>query len=166
MAETFIGAVLEGIVSKVISVTAELTKLAWGFKEELTKLRDGLQMIEVFVQDENNSVKLWLQRLKDVAYEADDVLDEFSYEILRSKVEIQSQIERRVLNFCSPSNSVAFRFEMAHKIKDILISLDDLNKLANEFGLQISPIFGGSNVETISFVDDFNMLERKLMSQR
>ncbi|KAK5793499.1 hypothetical protein PVK06_034648 [Gossypium arboreum] len=40
MAETFIGAVLEGIVSKVISVTAELTKLAWGFKEELTKLRD------------------------------------------------------------------------------------------------------------------------------
>lgn len=124
-------------------------------------------MVEVFVQDaearrtENNSVKLWLQNFKDVAYEADDVLYEFSYEILRSKVEIQSQIERRVLNFCSPSNSVAFRFEMAYKIKDILKSLDDLNNLANEFSLQISPIFRGSNVETISFVNDFNIFGKK-----
>ncbi|KAH1047258.1 hypothetical protein J1N35_038042 [Gossypium stocksii] len=168
MAETFVGAVLDGIVSKVILVTAELTNLAWGFKEELTKLRDALQMIEVFVRDvearrtENNSVKLWLQRLKDVAYEADDVLDEFSYEILRSKVAIQSQVERRVLNFCSPSNPVAFRFEMANKIKDILKSWDDLNKLANEFGLQISTICDGSNVETISFADDFNIVGKRI----
>ena len=33
-------------------------------------------------------VRLWLQRLKDVAYDADDVLDEFADEILRRKVEI------------------------------------------------------------------------------
>jgi hypothetical protein len=30
----------------------------------------------------DDSVKLWLERLQDVAYDAEDVLDEFAYEIL------------------------------------------------------------------------------------
>ncbi|KAJ4842062.1 hypothetical protein Tsubulata_050567 [Turnera subulata] len=32
------------------------------------------------------SVKSWLQKLRDVAYEAEDVLDEFGYEVVRQKV--------------------------------------------------------------------------------
>ena len=41
-------------------------------------------------QESDQSVRRWLQRLKDVAYDADDVLDEFAYEILRRKVEIRN----------------------------------------------------------------------------
>ncbi|KAG4206472.1 hypothetical protein ERO13_A03G010500v2 [Gossypium hirsutum] len=175
MAEALLGAVLEELVSKLISIAAEQTSLAWGFQKELKRLRDSLEMIEDFLQDamesqtKEKAVKRWLTRLKDVAYEANDVLDEFAYEILRRKVELRNQIWRKVLDFPSSNNSILFRLKMANKIKDILKSLDDLNNLADQFGLQqraidrITPVpaYGGPKVETISYPDDSNIVGRK-----
>ena len=57
-------------------------------------------------------VRLWLQRLKDVVYEADDVLSELAYEDHRQKVEIQNQMKCMVW-FFSILNSIAFHFKMA-----------------------------------------------------
>ncbi|KAK8661627.1 hypothetical protein V6N13_091225 [Hibiscus sabdariffa] len=87
-------------MSKLISVASEQIVLAWGFKESLKRLGESLEMIKAFLQDaeerqtNNNSVKLWLETLKDIAYKADDVLDEFAYEILRRKV-FRNQIGRQ-----------------------------------------------------------------------
>ena len=35
----------------------------------------------------DDSVKLWMKELKDVAYDAEDVLADFQYELLRIQVE-------------------------------------------------------------------------------
>ncbi|KAK5834843.1 putative disease resistance protein RGA1 [Gossypium arboreum] len=175
MAEAFLGAVVNEAVAKVIPIAAEQISLAWGFKKQLKKLGETLGMIEAFLQDaeekqtKNTSVKLWLERVEDVAYKAVDVLDEFAYEILRRKVEIRNQILRKVLDFLSCNNSILFRLKMANKIKDILTSLDELNNLASQFGLQqraidhITPVtaYGGPKVETISSRGDSNIVGRK-----
>ncbi|XP_040967995.1 putative disease resistance protein At3g14460 [Gossypium hirsutum] len=58
---------------------------------------------------------------------------------------------------------------MANKIKDILTSLDDLNNLASQFGLQqraidpITPVpaYGGPKLETISYHGHSNIVGRK-----
>ncbi|TYH23520.1 hypothetical protein ES288_A03G019900v1 [Gossypium darwinii] len=172
MAEALLAAVLEGVVSKLISIAAERIGLALGFKKELKRLGDSLQLIKAFFQDaeerqtKNEAVKVWLHRLKDVAYEADDVLDEFAYEILRRKVEIRNQIRRKVRDFCSPSNPFVFRRNMANKIKDILKTLDDLNKLATDFGLQKratdpDPEYGRREEETSSVLTGLDIIGRK-----
>ncbi|XP_017613751.1 putative disease resistance protein RGA3 [Gossypium arboreum] len=175
MAEALLGAVVNQAVAKVISITADQISLALGFEKQLKRLGETLGMIEAFLQDaeekqtKNKSVKLWLKRLEDVAYEAVDVLDEFAYEILRRKVEIRNQIRRKVLDFLSSKNSILFRLKMANKIKAILTSLDDLNNLASQFGLQqrardpITPVpaYGGPKVETISYRGHSNMVGRK-----
>ncbi|XVF29589.1 hypothetical protein REPUB_Repub15cG0135000 [Reevesia pubescens] len=173
LTEALLAPVVKEVVSRVISIAAEQINLAWGFKEELQRLGKSLQMIGAFLQDaeerqkKDNSVKLWLERLKDVAYEADDVLDEFDYEVLRRKVEIRNQMRRKVQNFFSPSNPILFRLKMANKIKDILKSLDDLNTLASQFGLQhravdhMTPVFQQSNVETFSFLDESKIVGRE-----
>ncbi|KAH1038126.1 hypothetical protein J1N35_039869 [Gossypium stocksii] len=175
MAEALLGAVVKEAVAKVISIAADQISLAWGFEKQLKRLGETLGMIEAFLQDaeekrtKNNSVKLWLKRLEDVAYEAVDVLDEFAYEILRRKVEIRNQIRRKALDFLSSKNSILFRLKMANKIKGILTSLDDLNNLASQFGLQqraIDPItplpaYGGPKVETISYRGHSNIVGRK-----
>ncbi|XP_027118682.1 putative disease resistance RPP13-like protein 3 [Coffea arabica] len=41
------------------------------------------------------SVKLWLEELERVAFEAENLLDDFNYEMIRRKVEIQSQMKRK-----------------------------------------------------------------------
>ena len=81
------------------------------------------------------SVSSWLQRLKDVAYDADDVMDELAYEILRRKVEIRNQMKRKVCFFFSFSNPIAFRIKMANKVKTISESLKKINEEANGLDL-------------------------------
>ncbi|KAK6266325.1 hypothetical protein QUC31_017162 [Theobroma cacao] len=172
MGEAVLSAVVEGVVSKATSVAIQHINLGWGFEEELEKLGYSLPIIRALLQDaeerqrNDKPVKLWLDKLRDVAYEADDVLDEFTYEILRRKVEIRDQIRRKVLYFFSPSNPILFRLKMDKKIKDIHKSLDGLNKLADQLGLQqraidVTPVLGASNEETVSFLDDSKIVGRK-----
>ncbi|KAK9020166.1 hypothetical protein V6N11_054657 [Hibiscus sabdariffa] len=174
MDEALLGAIVEKVMSKLISIASEQIVLALGFKESLKRLGESLEMIKAFLQDaeerktNNNSVKLWLETLKDIAYKVDDVFDEFAYEILWRKV-FRNQIERKLLKVFSSSNSTVFRFKMVNKVKGILESLDDLNRLAKQFGLlqrAIDPqtpflVSRGSSEETISFPGVSNIAGRE-----
>ena len=42
-------------------------------------------------QSSDGSMRIWLKNLRDVAYNADNVLDKFSYESFWGKVQIQNQ---------------------------------------------------------------------------
>ncbi|XP_068310480.1 putative disease resistance protein RGA3 [Pyrus communis] len=132
----------EGILNKVLSLAAHEFGLAWGFKAELRKLQKSFASIERFLVDvadqpqgRSKSIEEWVKNLKDVAQDAEDVLDEFQYEVDRRKVEIQNHIKKKVLNFFSLSNPLAFRLQMAHKIQKINASLLDLERKASPLGL-------------------------------
>ncbi|XP_068339290.1 disease resistance protein RGA2-like [Pyrus communis] len=133
---------VEGILSKVASLAAQELSLAWGFKAELKRLHHSLLTIQDFLQavsdqpqDRVMVVEEWVRKLKAIAQEADDVLDEFEYEVVRRKVELQNHMKKKVLNFFSLSNPFAFRLKMAHKIKNINQSLVDLKGEASFIGL-------------------------------
>nr|XP_023915196.1 putative disease resistance protein RGA3 [Quercus suber] len=141
MAETALSVVAEEILGKLISLATEQISVAWGFKDELMRLRKSVEMIQDVLADaerrqvSDRSVMRWLQRLKDVAYDADDVLDELAYEVLRRKVEIRNHMKRKVCFFFSFSNPAVFHFKMANKVKRIRESLKEINDEASQFGL-------------------------------
>ncbi|XP_068311903.1 putative disease resistance protein RGA3 [Pyrus communis] len=131
---------VEGILSKVLSLASKEFSLALGFKAQLRKLRYSLTDIERFLvavadQPQGGPIEDWVKKLKDVAHDAEDVLDEFEYEVARRKVEIQNHMKKKVLNFFSLSNPLAFRLQMAHKIKKINACLVDLKSEASLLGL-------------------------------
>ncbi|XP_050255792.1 putative disease resistance protein RGA4 [Quercus robur] len=173
MAETVLSVVAEEILGKLISLATEQISLAWGFKDELTRLCDSLTMIQDVLADaerrqvSDQSVMRWLQRLKDVAYDADDVLDELAYEILKRKVEIRNHMKRKVCFFFSFSNSIAFRCKMANKVKAIAESLKRINDEANQYGLtrvelvNANPEIIPSHRETDSSLDHSEVVGRK-----
>nr|POE86396.1 disease resistance protein rga2 [Quercus suber] len=86
--------------------------LAWGFKDELTRLRDSLTTIQAVLvdaerrQEGEEFMRLWLQRLKDAAFDADGVLDDPTYEILHRKVEIRNHVKRKLCFFFTLSNPI------------------------------------------------------------
>jgi len=88
-AELFLTFAMEATLTRVSSIAAEGIRLAWGLEGQLRKLEESLTMIQAVLQDAarkpvtDKSAKLWLEKLQDVAYDAEDVLDEFAYEILR-----------------------------------------------------------------------------------
>ncbi|XP_030925031.1 putative disease resistance protein RGA4 [Quercus lobata] len=171
MAETILIVGAEEIIGKLISVATEQISLAWGFEGELTKLRDSLTTIQAVLADAERRqgseefVKLWLRRLKDVAYDADYVLGELDYEILRRKVEIRNQMKRKVCFFFSFSNPIVFRLKMANKIKTIHESLKEINDKANSYGLaRASPVIANPEIipnrETDSSLDPSEVVGR------
>ncbi|CAN6559241.1 unnamed protein product [Malus baccata var. baccata] len=141
-AEAVLTFAAEGILNKVVSLAAQEFGLAWDFKAQLRKLQKSFTDIERFLVDvadqpqgRSKSIEEWVKNLKDVAQDAEDVLDEFQYEVDRRKVEIQNHIKKKVLNFLSLSNPLAFRLQMAHKIQKINASLVDLKSEAPILGL-------------------------------
>ncbi|XP_021814640.1 putative disease resistance protein RGA3 [Prunus avium] len=168
MAAEFLTFGAEGILTRVASLAEQELSLLWGFKGDLTSLRDSLSKLEAMLRDAQRSqvrgerVEMWVKDLEDIAHEADDVLDEYGYELLRQKVEIQNQIKKKVLNFFSHHNPTAFRLKMAHKIKNINASLANLKNEAAGIGLVAtrstfvdasSHNIGGLDRETVSSFD-------------
>ncbi|GLT64767.1 hypothetical protein SLA2020_372380 [Shorea laevis] len=164
MAELFLTPIVDVTISKLISAIADQINLAVSWKAELRRLKDTLTMIRGLLQRVGEGqvtdpdVKLWLERLRDAASDADDVLDEVAYENLKRKVEIQNHMRRKVCYFFSLSNPLIFQMKMAKKIKNIIATVDDINKQAQGFGLQPNLVGQGveqrrGNPQTTSFCD-------------
>ncbi|KAF2296365.1 hypothetical protein GH714_037580 [Hevea brasiliensis] len=148
MADFVLSFVLDAALSRVVSLITDEIILAWNLKDDLKGLQESLTMIRAVLQDTEDQqttrepVRLWLKKLQEAAYDAEDVFDELAYENLRRKVEMQDQSGREVNKFFSFSKGTryvkkaAFHFKMARKVKNIN---DLLNKIKNEamgFGLQ------------------------------
>lgn len=123
------------IMKKLIPFIIENICLAKGFKNELKNLQETLEMILTVIVDAEakqvhaNAVNFWLKRLKDVAYEADDVLDDFAYELMRWQHERIGKLDK-VSDFVSKSsNSILFGWKMGRRIKKIN---QKLRKIVND----------------------------------
>ncbi|XP_060670929.1 disease resistance protein RGA2-like [Ziziphus jujuba] len=92
MAEIILSSVAEGILGMLGSFAAEEIILLWGVKDELEQLEDTVSTIKGVLldaekkQNHNNQVKVWLQRLQEVVLDADDLVDDLSYEALRKSL--------------------------------------------------------------------------------
>jgi Leucine-rich repeat (LRR) protein len=165
--EGFLTFAMEETLTRVISIASEGIRLAWGLEGQLQKLKQSVTMIKKVLQDAarrsvtDDSVKGWLEKLQDVAYDAEDVLDEFAYEILR-----KDQKKGKVRYCFSLHNPVAFRLNMGQKVKEINGALDEIRKEADLFQLTSLPVEGAQEVsrdpdrETHSFLDSSEVVGR------
>uniref|UniRef100_A0A6N2MXG9 NB-ARC domain-containing protein n=1 Tax=Salix viminalis TaxID=40686 RepID=A0A6N2MXG9_SALVM len=112
----------------------------------------------------DKAVKRLLERLQDVVYDAEDVLDEFAYEILR-----KDQKKGKLRDFLSLHNPVAFRVNMGQKIKKINEALDEIQKDAAVIGLGLTSVQHENRAqevcwdldrETDSFLDSSEVVGR------
>ncbi|KAI5352084.1 hypothetical protein L3X38_004975 [Prunus dulcis] len=154
---------VEGILNKLASLAAREISMFRGFKKELTKLRQSLLEIQEFLgdvahqpQQRGKAVEDWVRKLKDIADDAENVLDEINYEDLRRQVELPNQKRKKLSKFLSNS---WFRRNMAHKIKDIEDSLVYLKSEASFIGLVAKKIDAtpqgiAGDRETNSFFDE------------
>ncbi|XP_078152622.1 putative disease resistance protein RGA3 [Carex rostrata] len=103
---------------------------ARAFEEDLERLMRTLERVKATLYDaeereiRDRSVKLWLKELKKVAYDAEDVLSEYRYEVTRVKLEARKASE------VSGSHKTK-KMEYIVPIPDGMV--DRLNKIRSRF---------------------------------
>uniref|UniRef100_A0A2N9H3G0 Uncharacterized protein n=1 Tax=Fagus sylvatica TaxID=28930 RepID=A0A2N9H3G0_FAGSY len=141
MAEAIPFGLAQKIIERLSSMAVEEIGSIWGVKRD------------------------WLMKLKDVAYDADDVMSAFSTEDLRQSVMDGGKMTKKVRTFFSSSNQLAFRLKMAHKIKAIREKLDAIANDKTKLQLVESPFQEGvvtrKRDQTHSFICEEEVIGRE-----
>ncbi|CAI0418712.1 unnamed protein product [Linum tenue] len=159
-------AVADTILKKLGPLAVEQAGLLWGLKSEVLKLKSTVTSIRAVLLDAeeqsglNHQVQVWLDELKQVLYDADDLLDDFNTEALLRQQQMDIHGNRctsEVSLFFSGSNPLFSGLWMAHRIKAIRIKLDEIDQNRTKFNLQTrleEPAAAMSNLgrQTDSFV--------------
>jgi hypothetical protein len=141
-AKTFVFNIADKLLGKLNSLTYQAACLVWGVESDLEGLEKTLSVIKAVLLDaeeqqfHNQELTVWLGNLREVFYDAQDVLDEFECEALqRQDVETRGSTTRKVCYFFSSSNSLVFRTKMGHQIKEIRDRLEEVAAYRAKFHL-------------------------------
>ncbi|KAM4077871.1 hypothetical protein ACJW30_12G172900 [Castanea mollissima] len=169
-AETFVFNIAQKVLEKLGSLAFQEARLIWGAESDLGRFEKTLSTVKAVLLDaeeqqvHNQELTVWLGQLREVFYDAQDVLDEFECEALRKQVvEMQGSTTRKVRRFFSSSNPLIFRTKMAHKVKEIRARLDEV--AADRAKFHLSPrsddrhVVRGTEM-TYSFVQPSDVIGR------
>ena len=173
MAEALVCIILE----QLSSITTQEFRLVLNVDEEVQKLASNFQIFQMVLNDaekrqvKEKPVKLWIDKLKDVSYDVEDVLDEWNTAILKSEIEKErgvgkiSDLKRKVSSiipsssgYLSQVKQLFFRYDIAHKIKELNGKVDEIVREREIFRFELSR--GIEEVErpkSTSFVDVSNI---------
>ncbi|KAI9116501.1 hypothetical protein K1719_012668 [Acacia pycnantha] len=157
--DTIAASVLEGLTSLAL----EEFKLQRKAKHDVEMMKNTVRAIRATLLDaeekannSNHQVNNWLARLKDVLYDADDLLDDLSTEALRKGTMTQNKVAKKVRIFFSESNQVVYNIKMPHRLREIRETLDKIENDRRQFNLTDQPFKPLSVLEgrkqTYSFV--------------
>ncbi|KAL6311791.1 hypothetical protein AAG906_013176 [Vitis piasezkii] len=153
---------MEVVGEVVLSVSLELlfSKLAssdlWKYARqkqvhtELKKWKTRLLEIREVLDDAEDKqmtkqhVKAWLAHLRDLAYDVEDVLDEFGYQVMRRKLVAEgdaastSKVRKFIPTCCTTFTPIqAMRnVKLGSKIEDITRRLEEISAQKAELGLE------------------------------
>ncbi|PIA32307.1 hypothetical protein AQUCO_04500127v1 [Aquilegia coerulea] len=106
--------------------------LMWGVNNQMEKLSNTLSTIRDVLEDAeekqmtNKAIVNWLRKLEDVAYEADDVLDDWATEVKLMQQGSKKVSDSFLLLSCFDFDHIKFRRKIAKKINYFIERFDEL----------------------------------------
>ncbi|GLT90101.1 hypothetical protein SLE2022_080530 [Rubroshorea leprosula] len=141
MADTLVSAVLEQLTTIILEEARQKVRLIKGAQEEIDKLRSNLESVRALLDDaeergkRNQSIKLWLHRLKEASLDMEDVLDEWNTALLKWKMNdaqnAVSVLQKKVCHFIS-----CFCFRRVVKLHGVAVQIKEINRRLDEIAKQ------------------------------
>ncbi|XP_008813201.4 putative disease resistance protein RGA3 [Phoenix dactylifera] len=137
----------EAFASKLVDGLATLVKdevgMLRGVKGEIKRLQNSFRIIKAVLADaeskmiQSKAINEWLKKLKDVMYDADDILDEYRIKAEKSKAAASSRSQPCSCLFsCSCFGKMVFAHQIGRRIKGLNHKLDDICTEKSKFHLQ------------------------------
>ncbi|KAL3812682.1 hypothetical protein ACJIZ3_013950 [Penstemon smallii] len=142
MADALVSALVRTVLGNLNSVGVQEICLSWGLKNELNSLESILDTIQLVLQDaelkqrKSEAVTNWLRKLKNAAYDAENILDQIATESLRRNLDSERGKHHKLNAFLSLRNPLLFRFKVAHKVKNVKERLDAIAEERLKFHLR------------------------------
>lgn len=176
MADLVVSLVVQPIVEKAIEATssllAEEVGLVVGVKSEVEKLLSNLKSIKAVLEDAEErqlnepQLKDWLGKLRNAAYDVEDILETFATQVAMHK---RKQQQRKIQTPIS-GNKISYQYHAAQRIKEILARLNVIAKEKEDFHLRSGVNNNNGNSQnhnqnqelplTGSFIDTENVFGR------
>ncbi|XP_010941895.1 putative disease resistance protein RGA4 isoform X1 [Elaeis guineensis] len=152
IAEAFVSKLFDGLVALVKDEVARLL----GVTDEITRLQETLQTIKAILTDaerkkiQGEAINNWLKKLKDVMYDADDILDECRIEARKS--EVAASFGPQPSSYFSVGMPVFKKMRFTHKIDSRIQKLnhrlEDILAEKSKFDFQLSSAGGDDHQST------------------
>ncbi|RVW83197.1 putative disease resistance protein RGA3 [Vitis vinifera] len=149
MADALVSIVLERLASVLEQQIRQQVTLVVGVESEVDNLKSTLQSIRAVLADAEKRqfseelVKVWLERLKDISYQMDDVVDGWNTALLKLQIGAENPcIPKLKISSCLPSPCVCF--------KQVLLRCDIVLRSDADIDVIIDKLLGGSSQESSS----------------
>ncbi|KAB2607316.1 disease resistance RPP13-like protein 1 [Pyrus ussuriensis x Pyrus communis] len=136
-----------------------------GVGKKLDKWRATLSTIAAVLSDAeerqltDHLVKLWLDDLRDLAYDVEDMLDKFATQMLKRMIEGRVSASNKVRNSLF---KIKFNWDMNSEMKKITERLQDISARKVEFGLKDT----GTSAKESRSLPSSDVLDEKLLVGR
>ncbi|PIN16383.1 Apoptotic ATPase [Handroanthus impetiginosus] len=136
MADAIVSVALGRLLHIIEETIGEEINLIKGVKKEVLSLYSELTSITNVLEDaekrryncKEKSIQNWLNKLEDLSYDVDDVLDEWNFAILKRQIEGSEDSVAPRPNVCSFIPRSCFRFKKVAARRDIAVKIKELKK--------------------------------------
>lgn len=152
MVDAVVSAFLQVLVQAIADFVKKELMKSNCLEREKNSLVSNVQMIQAVLREADSMQlsdvqKLWFGELKDVSYDAVDVLDEYLYEDLRRQVIHLHRVRNSSLISHMSARRNIFTHDMTKKIADIVKNIDGLAKKRLAYQVEIHGQTDGQNCE-------------------
>ncbi|KAL3749217.1 hypothetical protein ACJRO7_010332 [Eucalyptus globulus] len=151
MAEAIIVDIAGEIIAKLVPQALERVGKLWGVKHELELLRDIVSTLRAIRQ-----IHVWLEKLKNAFYDAQDVVEEINIEAMRGELRGHNEMVKEVRTFFSSSNQFAFKLKISYNVEAVREKIKAINA-SRSFHLAEQ---SEKREETHSFIREADILGR------
>uniref|UniRef100_A0A0E0CCR4 NB-ARC domain-containing protein n=1 Tax=Oryza meridionalis TaxID=40149 RepID=A0A0E0CCR4_9ORYZ len=131
--------VVNRVASKLGDLAVEDATLLWRFKDDVDDMKEKMIDLEAVMQDADNKVRQggkdgtatrrWLAKLKSVAYDIEDVLDELD------AAHLIKNHQSKLKLFFSQNNQFLWKMTVAHNMKNLREKIDKIEKESQKLNL-------------------------------
>ncbi|KAE9450564.1 hypothetical protein C3L33_17534, partial [Rhododendron williamsianum] len=131
------------VVEKLATLLAEEAQFLGGVRRGVSELRDDLESMRSFLQDAESrtetekGVETWVKQVRDVAYDTEDILDEFSFRLsLPSQPGQNGNFVLSLPKFFHYIRQLRTRHRLAVQIEDVQRKIKEISNRRDAFSFR------------------------------